>query len=193
MQNFKHICIFCGASTPKHTELAAPIMAMADEMLKRGIGLVYGGGNVGLMGMAANRVMQGGGYVLGVIPHQLQRREVAHNEISEQILVDSMHERKAIMYERSDAFVIFPGGFGTLDEAMEILTWKQLGIHDKPVIFANVNGYYDALRTWFDRSIEEGLLKSEYVPLYHFADDVDAIFAYLEQYTPHKAGIMNWA
>jgi hypothetical protein len=193
MEKINTLCVFCGASTPTHTAHADAILNLADRMLQRGIGLVYGGGRVGLMGAVAERVMAGGGRVIGVIPHQLQRREVAFDELTELHVVDSMHERKAIMYERSDAFVIFPGGFGTLDEAMEILTWKQLGIHDKPIIFANIDGYYDHLKGFFERSIADGLLKREYVPLYHFSDSVEAIFAYLETYTPHHADIMRWA
>ncbi|MNS59522.1 LOG family protein YvdD [compost metagenome] len=97
------------------------------------------------------------------------------------------------MYDRSDAFACLPGGFGTMDEVMEILTWKQLGIHDKPVVFVNVNGYYDHMRSLFERMIEDGLLKPEYVQLYHFVDDVDGLFAYLEGYTPQKEGVMRWA
>lgn len=193
MDNYQYLCIFCGASTPKRANYISAMEALTDEMVKRDLGLVYGGGRVGLMGVAAQRVMNGGGRVIGVIPHQLQRREVAFDGVTELHVVDTMHERKAIMYEKSDAFLIFPGGFGTLDEAMEILTWKQLGIHDKPVIFVNIEGYYDGLRVFFERSIEDGLLKSEYVPLYHFVDSVEGVFAYLDSYTPNHPGIMKWA
>jgi uncharacterized protein (TIGR00730 family) len=167
--------------------------ALGDEMLARKLGLVYGGGRVGLMGVVAEKVLFGGGEVVGVIPHQLQRREVAHLGVTELLVVGSMHERKAIMYERSDAFVVMPGGFGTLDEAMEILTWKQLGIHDKPVVFVNVGGYYDGLAVFFERAIADGLLKSVYAPLYKFVDSVPALFTYLDGYEPSSSGIAPWA
>lgn len=193
MPQIQSLCVFCGASTPKNPLYEQAMFDLAAGMAKRGIDLVYGGGRVGLMGAVAEGVINGGGKVIGVIPHQLERREVAHLGVAELVVVDTMHERKAIMYDRSDAFACLPGGFGTMDEVMEILTWKQLGIHAKPVVFVNVNGYYDHMRGMFDRMIEDGLLKSDYVPLYHFVDDVEGLFAYLEGYTPHEAGIMRWA
>lgn len=193
MRQLRSICVFCGASDPSDAQYRAQMHLLGDEMLARALALVYGGGRVGLMGVVAEKVLFGGGTVVGVIPHQLQRREVAHLGVSELILVDSMHERKAIMYERSDAFVVMPGGFGTLDEAMEILTWKQLGIHDKPVVFVNVAGYYDGLAAFFERAIADGLLKAAYAPLYKFVDSVPALFAYLDDYEPHGEGIAPWA
>ncbi|HEY9724513.1 MAG TPA: TIGR00730 family Rossman fold protein [Oscillatoriaceae cyanobacterium] len=193
MSTYRNICVFCGASQPLERHYGEAMEAFADELVKRGIGLVFGGGSVGLMGQIADRMLEGGGHVLGVIPHQLQRRELAHQSVSELVLVETMHERKALMYERSDAFLIFPGGFGTLDEAMEILTWKQLGIHDKPIVFANLNGYFDGLETLFQRALKDGLLKQEYLPLYHFAPSVEGIFSYLDSYKPRYEGIRSWA
>lgn len=193
MPNIHNVCVFCGASTPQRELFDKAMVELADGLVERQMGLVYGGGRVGLMGTVANRVMEQGGRVIGVIPHQLQRREVAYHGLTELHVVDSMHERKRLMYDKSDAFACLPGGFGTMDEVMEILTWKQLGIHDKPIVFVNVDGYYEHMRGLFDRMIDEGLLKSEYVPLYHFVDDIPALFEYLEAYTPHKAGIMPWA
>ena len=193
MRELRTLCVFCGASSPSDERYVQAMHALGDEMLGRKLGLVYGGGRVGLMGVVAEKVLFGGGFVLGVIPHQLQRREVAHLGVTELILVDTMHERKAIMYERSDAFVIMPGGFGTLDEAMEILTWKQLGIHDKPIVFVNVNGYYDGIQAFFQRAVEDGLLKAIYFPLFHFVPDVASLFSYLEAYEPSKQGISPWA
>lgn len=193
MRQLKRLCVFCGASTPSQSLHAAAAMELANMMLARKIGLVYGGGRVGLMGILAERMMGGGGTVVGVIPHQLQRREVANMDVSELILVDTMHERKALMYERSDGFVILPGGFGTLDEAMEILTWKQLGMHDKPIIFVNASGYYDGLQSLFERAIQDGLLKPEYKPLYAFVPTVPALFEYLDRYEPTYQGITPWA
>lgn len=193
MPDLKTLCVFCGASSPSDERYKLAMHELADEMLRRGLGLAYGGGRVGLMGVVAERVLFGGGHVLGVIPTQLQRREVAHLGVSELIVVETMHERKAIMYDRSDAFIIMPGGFGTLDEAMEILTWKQLGIHDKPIVFVNVAGYYDGIRTFFQRAVEEGLLKAEYFPLFHFVASVPELFTYLDGYVPHREGIAPWA
>lgn len=193
MRELRSICVFCGASDPSDPQYRVQMHALADEMVARKLGLVYGGGRVGLMGVVAEKVMAGGGHVVGVIPHQLQRREVAHLGVSELIVVDSMHARKAIMYERSDVFVVMPGGFGTLDEAMEILTWKQLGIHDKPVVFVNVGGYYDGLQAFFERAIQDGLLKAVYAPLYKFVDSIPALFAYLDGYEPTQDGIAPWA
>jgi uncharacterized protein (TIGR00730 family) len=187
------LCVFCGASDPSRASLTTAIEALADGMLARNWGLVYGGGRVGLMGRVADRVMAGGGRVLGVIPHQLTARELAHQGLTELIEVDSMHARKSIMYDQSDAFVAFPGGFGTLDEVMEILTWKQLGIHNKPIVFANIEGYFDGMRTFFDRATADGLLKAEYLPLFHFADDVPALLAYLEAQPSSGAKAMTWA
>lgn len=193
MRTLNHICVFCGASTPNVEIYRREIEHLADEMVARDIGLVYGGGSVGLMGAVADRVLLGGGRVIGVIPHQMQARELAHHGLTELLMVDSMHERKRLMYDRSDAFVVFPGGFGTLDEAMEILTWKQLAIHDKPVVFVNINGYFDHLRAWVDRSIQDGLVQSRYIPLFHFVDDVPALFEYLSRYEPHQLGLKPWA
>jgi uncharacterized protein (TIGR00730 family) len=193
MSNIHSVCVFCGASTPNKPIYEAAMRQLGDSLVANDMALVYGGGRVGLMGAVAEQVIEKGGRVIGVIPHQLQRREVAHLGVTELIVVDSMHERKRIMYDRSDAFACLPGGFGTMDEVMEILTWKQLGIHDKPIVFVNVDGYYEHLRLMLERMTEDGLLKAEYVPLYHFVNDVDELFAYLQAYTPHKAGIMPWA
>lgn len=189
----REICVFCGASTPSKPEIGLAMDAFADGMLERGWGLVYGGGRVGLMGRIANRVMAGGGRVLGVIPRQLERRELAHHELTELVETDDMHSRKALMYERSDAFVAFPGGFGTLDEVMEILTWKQLEIHGKPVVFANIDGYFDGLKDFCARAEFDGLLQPHVRAMAHFADDVPAVLAYLDAAPRGVERKMNWA
>jgi uncharacterized protein (TIGR00730 family) len=189
----REICVFCGASPASRGSLTTAIEAFADGLVSRDWGLVYGGGRVGLMGKVADRVMAAGGRVFGVIPHQLSAREQAHQGLTELVEVASMHERKALMYDRSDAFVAFPGGFGTLDEIMEIVTWKQLSIHNKPVIFANIDGYYDALEAWTVRAEADGLLRPEVRVLATFANDVEAVFACLDA-APHGADRkMNWA
>jgi uncharacterized protein (TIGR00730 family) len=193
MQKLKNLCVFCGASMPGRELFSEVTQALADEMVKRDIGLVYGGGRVGLMGLIADGVMEQGGRSIGVIPEQLQRRELAHDGLSELHVVATMHERKQLMYDSSDAFVSLPGGFGTLDETMEILTWKQLGLHDKPVVLLNVDGYYDALESFFARATDEGLLKGEYTPLVHFAKDIPGLFAYLDTYDAAITQSKSWA
>jgi hypothetical protein len=132
---------------------------MGRILAQRGIGLVYGGGNVGLMGITADAVMQGGGKVTGVIPEALVERELAHNDVTELIVVRSMHERKAKMAELSDAFIAMPGGYGTFEEFCEIITWAQLGLHRKPCGILNILGYYDPLLVLFDQAVAEGFLK----------------------------------
>src|SRR5499427_3746527 len=155
----KRICIFCGSRTGAQSEYAEAAKGMGHELLRRGIGLVYGGGCVGLMGTVADAVMGGGGEVIGVIPEALVTRELAHGDITQLIVVHSMHERKAKMAELSDAFIALPGGYGTFEEFCEIITWAQLGLHRKPCGILNVEGYYDPLLALFDRAVAEGFLR----------------------------------
>ena len=157
----KRICVFCGSSEGARPEYAAVARALGAEMACRGIGLVFGGGRVGLMGAVASAVLENGGHVTGVIPHGLMVREVAHDCVEDMRVVDSMHERKALMNELSDAFISMPGGLGTIEETAEMLTWAQLGIHRKPVALLNVLGYYDPLVAFLDRTVEEGFLRAE--------------------------------
>jgi uncharacterized protein (TIGR00730 family) len=128
----------------------------------RGIGLVYGAGHVGLMGILADAVLSAGGCVVGVIPQGLVDRELAHTGLTELIVVDTMHQRKALMAERSDAFIALPGGYGTLDETFEILTWAQLGLHTKPIGVLNVAGFFDGLLSWLDHAVQEGFIKTRH-------------------------------
>lgn len=156
----KSIGVFCGANLgPETYQVAAEKMGRL--MAEQGIGLVYGGGNVGLMGVIADAVLATGGTAIGVIPQSLVDREVAHKRLQELIVVETMHERKAIMAARSDAFVAMPGGFGTFDEICEIITWNQLGIIRKPVAFYNVNGYYDKFFEMIDHTVAEGFVKAD--------------------------------
>lgn len=157
----KRICVFCGSSGGARPEYAAAAQTLGKEMATRGIGLVFGGGRVGLMGAIASSVLEHGGEVTGIIPHGLMIREVAHNGVVDMRVVDSMHERKAMMNELSDAFVSMPGGLGTIEETAEMLTWAQLGIHRKPVALLNVLGFYDPLIAFLDRTVEEGFLRRE--------------------------------
>lgn len=134
---------------------------MADAVTDRGLGLVYGGGDVGLMGIVANRVLARGGRVLGVIPKSMATKEIAHWGLSELRVVGSMHERKTAMYEHADAFVAMPGGIGTLEEIFEVLTWSQLGMHRKPCGFLNVAGFYDPLLGFLDDTVDQGFVKPD--------------------------------
>jgi uncharacterized protein (TIGR00730 family) len=152
------ICVFCGSSTGLRPVYAEAARALGALLVQRRIGLVYGGGCVGLMGTIADAIMRAGGEVIGVIPEALVERELAHGDVTELIVVRSMHERKAKMAELSDAFIAMPGGYGTFEEFCEIITWAQLGLHRKPCGILNVDGYYDPLLTLFDRAVAEGFL-----------------------------------
>ncbi|MBX0334040.1 TIGR00730 family Rossman fold protein [Pontibacter sp. HSC-14F20] len=155
----RSIGVFCGANagiSPVYSEAAAQL---GELMAGQGIKLVYGGGNVGLMGVIADAVLAGGGIGIGVIPRSLVEREVAHKGLQDLVVVETMHERKAIMAARSDAFIAMPGGFGTLDEICEIITWNQLGIIKKPVAFYNINGYWDKFFEMIDYTVSEGFVK----------------------------------
>lgn len=154
----KRICVFCGSRPGKNGAYAEAAKALGKAMAGRGLELVFGGGHVGLMGIVADAVLAAGGRVIGVIPEFLVARELAHPGLSELIVVQSMHERKAKMAELSDGFIAMPGGFGTFEEFCEALTWGQLGLHDKPHGLLNVAGYYDPLIQLFDRAASEEFL-----------------------------------
>ena len=158
----KRICVFCGSSPGVRPEYAHAARAMGQALAERGIGLVYGGGRVGLMGIVADTVMQGGGQAVGVIPEALMRREVGHLALTELHVVSSMHERKALMADLADGFVALPGGFGTFEEFCEVITWSQLGIHPKPCGLLNAVGYYDALLAMFDHGVAEGFIRPQH-------------------------------
>jgi len=158
----RRVCVFCGSSPGTRPEYAAAAREMGTQLAARGIGLVYGGGRVGLMGAVADAAMAAGGEVIGVIPHGLMVREVGHSAITELRVVRSMHERKAVMADLSDAFVALPGGFGTLEEYFEVLTWAQLGIHPKPCGLLDVEGYYGPLLAMLDHAVAEGFVRREH-------------------------------
>ena len=155
----KRVCVFCGSNAGIRTEYGIAAQGLATVLARRGLGLVYGGGNVGLMGVLADSMLRAGGEVIGVIPQSLVAKEVAHHGVTELRVVDTMHQRKALMNELSDAFIALPGGFGTLDEFFEILTWSQLGIHAKPSGLLNVSGYYDSLLAMLDHAVTERFLR----------------------------------
>ncbi|NEM99583.1 LOG family protein [Pontibacter burrus] len=179
----KSIGIFCGANTgsnPIYSEAAA---ALGKLMAEQTIALVYGGGNVGLMGVIADAVLEHGGKGIGVIPQSLVDREVAHAGLQELHVVQTMHERKAMMAARSDAFVAMPGGFGTFDEICEIITWNQLGIIKKPVAFYNVNGYYDKFLDMIDHTVAEGFVKQDHRDNLIVEDDPALLLKKLREYS----------
>jgi uncharacterized protein (TIGR00730 family) len=158
----RKICVFTGSRAGARSEYAAAARELARALVERGYGLVYGGGNVGLMAAVADAVLAHRGHVTGVIPEGFIEKEVAHRGLSELRIVRSMHERKAVMAELSDGFVVLPGGIGTMEEFFEVLSWAQLGIHNKPCGLLNVGGYYRHLIRFLDYSVEEGFLKEEH-------------------------------
>ena len=162
----KRICVFCGSKQGKRVEYVDAANALGDELARRGIGLVYGGGQIGLMGRIADRVLSQGGEVIGVIPRKLLEKEVAHTRLSKLEVVGDMHERKALMARLSDGFITMPGGLGTFEELFEVTAWAALGFHQKPCAILNVRGYYDALGGVLQQAVDEGFVK---------APDIDAI------------------
>ena len=154
------VCVFCGSNNGTKASYREAARAVARELAKRGIGIVYGGGRVGCMGALADAGLAAGGEVIGVIPRALEAREVAHHELTALHVVETMHERKAIMAQLSDAFLALPGGFGPLEELFETITWRQLGIHDKPSAVLNVEGYYDSLVAFCDLAASRGFVSS---------------------------------
>lgn len=155
----KRVCVFCGSSIGSQPVYAEVAVTLGRLLASRGIGLVYGGGNVGLMGVIADAVMAAGGDVIGVIPHALADREIAHPTITQLHVVDSMHERKAMMADLSDAFIAMPGGVGTFEEFFEAVTWTQLGLHRKPCGLLNASGFYTPLAAFIDQAVSEGFIK----------------------------------
>ena len=178
------VCVFCGSSAGVRPAYADAARLLAAELLKRGLGLVYGGGSIGLMGIVADGVMAGGGEVIGVIPGPLASRELAHTGLTELRVVGSMHERKATMESLADGFIAMPGGLGTLEETLEILTWAQLGIHRKPVGVVNVDGYWDGLLRVLTPAVREGFVRPEYFALLLFADTPAELLDRFETWQP---------
>jgi uncharacterized protein (TIGR00730 family) len=184
------VCVFCGSSTGNRPEYRDAAERLARELTRRHIGLVFGGGCVGLMGVIADTVLAAGGHVIGVIPHALVAREVAHKSLPDLRIVNSMHERKAMMAELSDAFIALPGGFGTFEEFCEVVTWTQLGLHRKRCGLLNVLGFYDPLLGLFDRAVADGFVKPSNRDLVIADDDPAALLNRLE--TPLDASEPKW-
>lgn len=182
MREIKSLCVYCGSSSGAHPEYTEAAWAFGTRMAHEGIALVYGGGKVGLMGTVADAVIAGGGRVIGVIPRQLVEKEVAHTGLTELHVVETMHQRKTRMYELSDAFVALPGGFGTMDEMFEMLTWAQLGLHAYPCAFLDVRGFYRSLAATMDHMVSEGFVKAVQRDQVWFGDGIDALFAWMRGY-----------
>ncbi|HUF62164.1 MAG TPA: TIGR00730 family Rossman fold protein [Verrucomicrobiales bacterium] len=180
----KSVCVYCGASPGRNPAFLREATELGATLARRGLEVVFGGGRVGLMGAVADAALRGGAPVTGVIPGHLMELEVGHEGVTRLIAVDSMHERKALMTRLSDACVVLPGGFGTLDEMFEILSWNQLEVAEKPCGLLNVCGYFDELLRFLDRMVEERFLLPEHRALLLVDDDRSRLLDALEAYTP---------
>ena len=180
----KRVCVFCGSRNGTRDQYVAAARRTGEALARRGIGLVYGGGGIGLMGVLADAAVSAGGDVIGVIPKALMAREVAHRGLTDLRVVASMHERKALMAELADAFVALPGGFGTLEEFCEALTWAQLGIHRKPCGLLNVEGFFDPLLSLFDHAVRERFVSPDHRSLVVVEEDPERLLDALSRWEP---------
>lgn len=181
MSKLRAVCVYCGSQPggdPAHLEAAR---ATADALCAAGLRLVYGGAGIGLMGALADRVLAGGGEVVGVIPETLVKAEVAHRGLTEQHVTADMHARKAQMAARADAFLVLPGGLGSMEELFEVWTWRQLRYHDKPIGLLNTAGYYDGLLAWLDHAVDAGFVRAPIRALLHVDTDPERLIARLDQ------------
>ena len=182
------ICVFCGSSSRAKEVYVEAARRTGREIARRGLRLVYGGAGIGLMGALADAALEAGGEVVGVIPQTLVEREVAHSRLTEQHVVESMHDRKALMSGLADAFLALPGGLGTLDELFETLTWAQLGLHRKPVALLNVEGYFDDLLRFYDRAAAEGFLHPAHRNMILTGADAGTLLDAMERHVHPDAG-----
>ena len=186
--NFQRICVFCGSNVGTDPLYRKAAEGLGRLLAQRGIELVYGGGNVGLMGVLADTMLAVGGQAIGVIPESLMALEVGHLGLTELRIVKSMHSRKALMADLSDGFIALPGGFGTFDEFCEMVTWSQLGIHAKPCGLLNVQGYYDPLLALFDRAVSEGFLREDNRRLVVESRDAEDLLEAMANFEAPRAG-----
>ncbi len=184
----KSLCVYCGSSSGASPVYAEAARALAGEMVAGHIALVYGGGNVGLMGIIADEVLRLGGEATGVIPQALLDKEVGHGGLTRLHVVKDMHERKAMMAELSDGFIALPGGIGTLEELFEVLTWSQLGFHDKPIGLLNVDGFHDGLIQFIRHLVTQRFLKPEHASLMMHAPDAAALLERFKSFKPSRHG-----
>lgn len=183
----RSVCVYCGSNAGNKPAYAERAIALGNRLAKEGLTLVYGGGNVGLMGMVADAALEAGGEVTGVIPDQLVEWEVAHRGLTRLEVVANMHERKARMFDLADGFVALPGGFGTLDEMFEMLTWRQLGIGNKPCTFLDVEDFYAPLISMIDRMVAERFLHEDQRRDLWYGEDIDTMLDWMRQYQPASA------
>ena len=191
MTKISSLCVFCGSKTGADPAHEAAARRLGELMVKRGVKLVFGGGRIGLMGVVAKAVLDGGGHAIGVIPDFLKELEVGDDGVTEQIVTGSMHERKSRMFELSDGFVVLPGGLGTLDEALEIVTWKQLRLHSKPVVVVNTGGYWSVLQDLVQRIIEGGFAHPAVAELFTVVDGPDDVFQALDAAPEPKEEVLT--
>jgi uncharacterized protein (TIGR00730 family) len=175
MTGIRSVCVYCGSSNEGNPSHRTDAFRFGGQLAAAGIDLVYGGGRVGLMGAVADGAISGGGRVVGIIPEHLMKAEVGHGQVTELHVVGSMHVRKEMMFTRSDAFVVLPGGPGTLDEMFEILTWRQLGLHDKPLVVGNLDGYWNGLIAMIDGIIDARYARPSFRTYFEVVDVIDAI------------------
>ncbi|CAH8361229.1 unnamed protein product [Eruca vesicaria subsp. sativa] len=188
---FKRICVFCGSSAGNKTSYRDAAIELGAELVSRNIDLVYGGGSIGLMGLISQAVYNGGRHVIGVIPKTLMPKEITGETVGEVKAVADMHQRKAEMAKHSDAFIALPGGYGTLEELLEVITWAQLGIHDKPVGLLNVEGYYNSLLSFIDKAVEEGFITPTARHIIVSAPSAKDLVKKLEEYVPRHEKVAS--
>ncbi len=180
------LCVYCGSSSGSSNVYLSAARELGNLLVQQEIGLVYGGSSLGMMGAIADTMVEGGGHVTGIIPNALHGKEIAHTGLTELHVVDSMHERKSLMAVLSDGFIAMPGGFGTLEEIIEVITWGQLGFHDKPCGLLNVAGYFDQLLAFLDHSQAQGFLHAEHRHMLLVADTPAGLLEQFEAYVPPK-------
>ncbi|KAL8109842.1 cytokinin riboside 5'-monophosphate phosphoribohydrolase LOG8 [Apium graveolens] len=186
---FKRICVFCGSHPGRRKVFSDAALDLGDQLVDRKIDLVYGGGSVGLMGLISQRVFDGDCHVLGIIPKALVPLEISGETVGDVRIVSDMHERKAEMARESDAFIALPGGYGTMEELLEMITWSQLGIHKKPIGLLNVDGYYNSLLALFDTGVEEGFIKPSARDIILSAPSAKELLVQMEQYIPSHVNV----
>ncbi len=184
----KRLCVYCGSNTGNREEYVVAAEALAAALVARNIGLVYGGASRGIMGALADSMRASGGEVIGIIPEALMHKEISHPNLTELRVVDSMHARKAMMAELADGFIALPGGFGTLEELVEVLTWAQLEFHSKPCGLLNIAGYYTSLLEFFDHASNEGFVRTQHRGMVLTATDADSL---LDQFISYKPPIVS--
>ncbi|MBF0104603.1 MAG: TIGR00730 family Rossman fold protein [Deltaproteobacteria bacterium] len=188
----KRICVFCGSSPGNKPAYITAARQLGEVLVREHLGLVYGGGNIGLMGEIARTVFKNGGDVIGVIPGALAEKELAYRELSDLRIVSTMHERKALMAELSDAFIALPGGLGTIEEFFEVLTWAQLGMHKKPCGILNIEQYFDHLMRFLEQSVQNGFIKQAHMSILLSDNSPDGLVKQIKNYTPPNIDKVAW-